>query len=138
MKTASDPPDAGLPPQTRRRRVGIVGPCTAGKSTLIYHLGPLYAQVELRHIAQEHSYVQYMWQRISAPDWLVFIDVSYPVTLQRKNLNWTEAEYLEQQRRLAHAREHADLYIDTDPLTPAEVAEKVKSFLASLGFEEKP
>lgn len=115
--------------------MGIVGPCTAGKSTLIQALGEVYSKVELRHIAQEHSYVQYMWQRISQPVWLIFLDVSYGVSLRRKNLNWTEAEYQEQQRRLAHAREHADLIIDTDGLTPEGVAERVKGFLASLGFE---
>ena len=133
MKTTSDPASTRRS-QGDRKRVGIVGPCTAGKSTLIHGLGPVYSEIELRHIAQEHSYVQYMWQRISQPTWLIFLDVSYPVTLKRKNLNWTEAEYQEQQRRLAHAREHADLVIDTDGLTPEGVAERVKGFLASLGF----
>lgn len=127
-------PDLAQMPKGNRRRVGIVGPCTAGKSTLIHRLGDIFRDVELRHIAQEHSYVQYMWQRISQPEWLIFLDVSYDVTLQRKNLNWTEAEYQEQQRRLAHAREHADLYINTDGLTPEGVAEKVSDFLAGLGF----
>jgi len=128
MKTADDPLHA-------RRRVGIVGPCTAGKSTLIRNIGQIYGQVELRHIAQEHSYVQTMWQRISAPEWLIFLDVSYTVSLRRKNLNWNEAEYQEQQRRLAHARANTNLYIDTDELTPEEVADQVKVFLESLGFE---
>ncbi len=114
-------------------RVGIVGPCTSGKSTLIANLSRI-DEVELRHIAQEHSYVQNMWQRISKPDWLIFLDVSYPVTLRRKNLQWTEAEYKEQQRRLAHAREHAHLYIMTDNLTPQEVVDKVLVFLSSLGL----
>jgi ATPase subunit of ABC transporter with duplicated ATPase domains len=134
MKTEADPPSTTRPPGGRRR-IGIVGPCTAGKSTLIHRLGPVYGGIELRHIAQEHSYVQQMWQRISQPEWLIFLDVSYPVTLQRKKLNWTEAEYQEQQRRLAHAREHADLVIDTDELTPEGVVERVKVFLSALGFE---
>jgi guanylate kinase len=115
-----------------RVKVGIVGPCTAGKSTLIASL-PALDGVELRHIAQEHSYVLNMWQRISNPAWLIFLDVSYPVTMQRKNLGWTEAEYQEQQRRLGHAREHANLYIQTDTLTPAQVAEQVMEFLRSIG-----
>jgi hypothetical protein len=86
--------------------------------------------VELRHIAQEHSYVPSMWQRISHPDLLIFLDVSYPVSMERKRLNWTVEEYQEQQRRLSHARANADLYIQTDQLTPAEVAEQVRAFLA--------
>lgn len=122
MRTESD---------SRRPVVGIVGPCTSGKSTLIANLRRLQ-QIELRHIAQEHSYVQSMWQQITHPDWLVFLDVSYPTSMERKKLNWTEAEYQEQQRRLAHARSHADFYVNTDGLTPEQVAEKVLEFLDSL------
>jgi len=114
-------------------RIGVVGPCTSGKSTLISNLGRIQG-IELRHIAQEHSYVQSMWQRISKPDQLIFLDVSYPVTLQRKSLNWTEAEYQEQLRRLTHARQHANLYIMTDGLTPQQVMERVLAFLDRLGL----
>jgi len=113
-------------------RVGIVGPCTAGKSTLISNLK--LDGVELRHIAQEHSYVASMWQQISHPDWLIFLDVSYPETLNRKKLNWTPAEYQEQVRRLAHARQHADFYLMTDGLTPEQVAQKVTEFLKTQGI----
>ncbi len=113
-------------------RVGIVGPCTSGKSTLISNLKGLTG-VELRHIAQEHSYVQTMWQRISNPRWLIFLDVSYHVSLVRKNLDWTLAEYQEQQRRLSHAREAADLYIMTDDLAPGQVSETVLRFLIKVG-----
>jgi len=115
-------------------RIGIVGPCTSGKSTLIANM-PRVSGVELRHIAQEHSYVLDMWQRISRPDWLIYLDVSYPVTLRRKNLQWSEAEYKEQLRRLSHARTHAHLYIHTDHLTPREVTEKVLAFLTSIGIQ---
>ena len=116
------------------KKIGIVGPCAAGKSTLINHLeGKFNAQ--LHHIAQEHSYVQDMWQRINPPDWLIFLDVSYPVSLVRRAyLNWTPEEYQEEQRRLAHARDHADLYILTDPLSADQVAEKVTEFLTRVGL----
>jgi hypothetical protein len=117
-------------------RIGIVGPCTSGKSTLIANLHDTPG-IELRHIAQEHSYVQSMWQQISHPRWLVFLDVSYQESLARKNLDWTNAEYLEQQRRLAHARDHADLYLLTDGLSPREVAENVQAFLERIGILRK-
>jgi len=110
------------------RKIGIVGPCTAGKSTLIKRLDGQY-NVTLRHIAQEHSYVQNMWQRISQPNWLVFLDVSYPVSMDRKKLDWTIKEYQEQQRRLEHARQNADFYLMTDDLTPEQVAEQVGEFI---------
>ncbi len=75
-----------------------------------------------------------MWQRLSRPDWLVFLDVSYPFSIKRKKLDWTIEEYQEQQRRLKHARQHADLYLMTDDLTPEQVAEKVGAFLENKGI----
>ena len=111
-------------------RIGIVGPCTSGKSTLIANLRS--QPIDLRHIAQEHSYVQTMWQVIAKPDHLVYLDVSYPESMRRKNLNWSESEYLEQIRRLQHARQHADFYLHTDYLTPQQVAQKVLEFISSL------
>jgi len=112
--------DAGL-------RIGVVGPCTAGKSTLIQNLKQY--GIEARHIAQEHSYVPYMWQRITNPDVLIFLDVSYPVSLLRRKMNWNMQEYEEQQRRLAHARLHCDFYILTDLLNEQEVVGVVMDFL---------
>ena len=44
-------------------------------------------------------------------------------------MNWTEADYDEQQRRLAHAREHADLILDTDGSSIQEVLEQVLALL---------
>jgi nucleoside-triphosphatase THEP1 len=107
--------------------IGIVGPCGSGKTTLVKKLGAL--GIYARHIAQEHSYVAAMWQKITDPDFLVFLDASYPVTIRRRKLDWTMDEYLEQHRRLAHARQHADLYIFTDPLNPEEVFQIVVNFL---------
>ena len=81
------------------------------------------------HIAQEHSYSPTMWQRIVNPDILVFLDVSYQKTLERSDMTWSEKEYQEQQKRLAHAREHADLYILTDNFSEKEVVEKILDYL---------
>jgi thymidylate kinase len=81
------------------------------------------------HIAQEHSYTPSMWQKIVNPDILVFLDVSYQATLERSDMNWSEREYEEQQKRLAHAREHADFYILTDHCTGEEVIEKILDYL---------
>ncbi|HEX9972960.1 MAG TPA: hypothetical protein VGD14_12895 [bacterium] len=107
--------------------IGIVGPCAAGKTTLTSSLKAL--GYDVRHIAQEHSYVPNMWKRITDPQILIFLDVTYPVTLLRKKLDWTLKEYQEQRRRLAHARQHADLVIETDPYTPAEILLKVLTLI---------
>jgi deoxyadenosine/deoxycytidine kinase len=112
--------------------IGVVGPCASGKSTLI--TGFNLENIRFRHIAQEHSYVAAMWQRLTNPDFLIFLDASYPVTLQRRNLNWTMDEYQEQHRRLSHARIHADCYILTDDLSPVDVRNRVLEFLQSKGI----
>lgn len=107
--------------------IGLVGPCASGKSTLKAILTARGLRV--KHIAQEHSFVQDMWQRLTHPDLLIFLDASYPMTIQRRNLDWSEADYLEQHRRLTHARQHADFYLQTDSLSPEEVAQKILEFL---------
>ncbi len=105
----------------------MVGPCGSGKSTLI--AGLERAGFACRHIAQEHSYVPYMWQRISHPDVLIFLEASFEVCTERRRLRWTEDDFTEQLRRLAHARQHADLIINTDALAIPEVLELVLAFL---------
>jgi hypothetical protein len=110
--------------------IGVVGVCASGKSTLVKGLEA--RGYRTRHIAQEHSYVKDMWKRITNPDLLIYLDVSYPTTIQRHNLNWTEADYAEEQRRLVHAREHADLYVNTDPLSIEEVLEQVIRFIMTF------
>ena len=107
--------------------IGVVGPCAAGKSTLVASLRSKgYIG---KHIAQEHSYVQDMWKRITDPDILVFLEVSYPASVKRRKLDWTETEYQVQLSRLENAHRHADLVIFTDPLTPEQVLDRVLDFL---------
>ena len=86
----------------------------------------------VRHIAQEHSYVKDMWKRITNPDVLIFLDVTYPLSVLRQKLDWSEADWAEQQRRLSHAREHADLYINTDDLSIEQVLEIAIAFVGKL------
>lgn len=116
-----------MEPPGSKPLIGVVGPCGSGKSTLIAGLEALgYA---CRHIAQEHSYVPTMWQKIARPDILIFLDASFPVSTARRRLNWLLQDYEEQCRRLAHARQHAHLVIDTDPLRPEEVLGQVLAYL---------
>jgi len=75
-----------------------------------------------------------MWQRLTHPDFLVYLEVSYSNTLSRRNLNWTLAEYQEQLFRLRHAREHANLIVKTDFLTVTEVVTFVLADLQKREF----
>jgi RNase adaptor protein for sRNA GlmZ degradation len=114
--------------------IGIVGPCGAGKSTLIQGLEAL--GYHCRHIAQEHSYVPYMWKRITNPAFLIYLHASFGVCTRRRMLNWLEADFLEQLRRLDHARQHADLIVDTDDRSPQQVLELVAAFLVRSSGEQ--
>ena len=86
-----------------------------------------------RAIVQEHSYVKDMWQQLTKPDILVYLQASCARGARRRKMGWTEAEWEEQQRRLAHARSHADLIVETDPLSIEEVLELVIKFLRKKG-----
>ena len=99
--------------------IGIVGVCASGKSTLINELQRL--GYRCRHIAQEHSYVSDMWQRLTNPDILIYLSATYETTIARRNLNWTRDEYRIQLDRLIHARQGAHIRIETDNLSEMDV-----------------
>jgi deoxyadenosine/deoxycytidine kinase len=111
-----------------RLRVAVVGACASGKSTLVTALKA--AGYEARHVAQEHSFVPEMWQLISRPDVLVYLDVAYETIQSRRSLaQFGLADLAEQNRRLEHAREHCDLYVNTNTLNQYQVQDRCLSFL---------
>lgn len=132
MSTKDSQPDQnylqGIVQKYRGKLIGVVGPCSSGKSTLLYNLSSL--GIEARHIAQEHSFVPDMWRKIVAPDKLIFLDVSYQVSMKRRRLDMTEEEFDRLNERLLHARENADLFISTDDLSAEEVFQRVLEFLS--------
>jgi ATPase subunit of ABC transporter with duplicated ATPase domains len=107
--------------------IGVVGTCGSGKSTLIAGLAK--HGYRCRHIAQEHSYVKYMWQVITKPDILVFLESSFENSTSRRRLNWQPSDHEEQQKRLSHAREHAQLIIDTNFMSAEAVLARALDYL---------
>jgi hypothetical protein len=74
-----------------------------------------------------------MWQRISKPDALVYLDLSLDVLHERKpGHQWTEAILSEQKRRLTHALRACDLYLHTDRLSQEQVLQQAIRFLSEL------
>ena len=118
-------------------RVAVVGPCSAGKSTLSQTLKSL--GIDTRQPAQEHSYVPDMWRRVSRPDILIYLDVDYVnATRRRPHLGGGLPRLHVQQERLIHARQHCDFYLDTSALSPDEVQERVIAFLQQKTGQQLP
>jgi thymidylate kinase len=108
--------------------VAVVGPCGSGKSTLVEGLRA--HGFSAREVAQEHSFVPAMWQRFTQPDLLVYLDVSRDVAQTRVPQHFPECWWEEAQDRLAHARAHADLLLNTDSLSTDVILESTLQFLA--------
>jgi deoxyadenosine/deoxycytidine kinase len=109
-------------------RVTIVGPCAAGKTTLVARLRE--QGLDAYAVAQEHSGVAYLWQ-LAEPDLLIFLDVDLATTAIRRKREWPAELYATQHERLAHARRHADLYLDGSAIPAEEVARQVTEFVAT-------
>ena len=115
--------------------IGIVGPCAAGKTTLVNRLKDL--GYEVHHIAQEHSFVPDMWLQVVSPKILIYLDVTFSESINRRPSDMTPLEFREQEQRLIHARQHADLYIQTSDLSPDEVFERVIAYLEKRGIRPR-
>jgi hypothetical protein len=121
-------PNDEEPASTQPAVIKVVGPCKSGKSTLV--AGLRAAGYAARSCGQEHSETPSMWQRIAPPDCLIFLDVTPETQRSRVNRSdWTDNLMAIQQRRLVHARQHADLVVATDVLAPEQVLGQVLAFL---------
>jgi GTPase Era involved in 16S rRNA processing len=108
-------------------KVAVVGVCASGKSTLVHALRQF--GIESVDVAQEHSLVPYMWQNITRPDVLVFLDASKE-TVRKRWPYQGDVEWIDEQvRRVAHARQHANLILRVDDLNPEQVLARVLNFL---------
>ena len=111
-------------------RIAVVGPCAAGKSSLVkYFKAQGY---NMRTVSQEHSYVPDMWRRVSPTDILIYLDASLESIAQRRKISWGQKRLDALNYRLRHARAHADYYLLTDRLSFDEVIERVTAFLETL------
>lgn len=119
--------DAENERKCQRPLIAVVGPCAAGKSSLVKGLKA--RGYNARCVAQDHSYVPDMWRRITNPDLLIYLDVELNTIVQRRRVSWGGRYLNDERHRLRHARQHCDLYLRTDALTEEEVLRQVLSFL---------
>ena len=116
----------------KAKRVLVVGVCTAGKSTLVKALRDLGWSAY--GVAQEHSSVPGLW-KLRSPDVVIYLDVSYEKARLRRRISWGESRLDVQREKLAQARSHAQVVLDTSDMTCEEVLEQVLLFLAEGGDE---
>ena len=78
-----------------------------------------------------------MWQRLTNPDILIYLDVSMEEAARREGLAKPSSWWIEEREvRLAHARQHCDLYVDTTNLSPQEVIERLLTYLDDVSFAD--
>ena len=125
-KSAGEPRNP--PPPSRAPKIIVVGPCAAGKSTLVE---TLQARGYNAHVAaQEHSAIASLWQH-AQPDILIALEADIAAVRARRGEEWPEWLHDVQVQRLRAASAAADLTIDTTDLNPETVSSRVLAFLAA-------
>ena len=119
----------GVPAATESRKVVVVGPCAAGKSTLVSALRSLGYDAHVS--GQEHSEIASLWQH-SQPDVLIALDADITAVRDRRGDSWPEWLHDLQVRRLTDATRAADLAIDTTKLSTEAVVARVVAYLERL------
>lgn len=98
-------------------RIAVVGACGSGKTTIVDQLRDRGYDAYV--VSQEHSIIGDLWNH-REPAVLVFLDVDLETVRARRNKEWPRWMYDLQQNRLAGARAHATVTIDTGDHTIEE------------------
>jgi len=116
-------------------RIGVVGNCAAGKSTLVTALQSKgYSAV---NIPQEHSVSKRFWRRLN-PDIIIYLSCTLETAQRRRNIQWGQERLDEQWEILTEVREHAHALIPTDNLTKAEVVARAEQTIARYASHTAP
>ena len=107
-------------------RIAVVGVCASGKTTLVKGLKD--AGYGAYNVAQEHSGIHNFWNK-HHPDILVMIDATLPAIKRRRRVYWDQERLDVQHKRLADAKAHANLFIQTDAYNADEVREQVIDYI---------
>lgn len=107
-------------------RIAVVGVCASGKTTLVKGLKD--AGYDAYNVAQEHSGIHNFWNK-HHPDILVMIDATLSAIKKRRLVYWDQERLDVQHKRLADAKAHANLFIQTDAYNADEVREQVIDYI---------
>jgi hypothetical protein len=117
--------------------IKVVGLSGSGKSTLVE--GLRRAGYQARPVSQEHSNVPDLWAQFERPAVLIYLSVTLGEQVRRRpEVPWTAAALAEEQTRLADARQHADLRIDTSALTAGQVLAAALAYLRFRRLARSP
>ncbi|MEM7128047.1 MAG: hypothetical protein AAF702_17060 [Chloroflexota bacterium] len=109
--------------------IKVVGISASGKSTVVRTLRELgYNAVP---VSQEHSEIPYLWELYGMPRYLIYLSISLSEQRRRRpDVTWSKRVYRAETLRLLHARDHANLRIDTSFLAAHSVLSIVQLSLA--------
>src|SRR5437763_10189754 len=107
-------------------RVAVVGHCASGKTTLVGALRR--AGYDAHAVAQEHSGITWLWKH-SEPDVLIYLHVPLETVRARRGEEWPQAVYDAQEERLADARAHANLTLDSSAEDIRSMSARALAFL---------
>lgn len=108
--------------------IKVVGVSAAGKSTLVNNLRS--RGYHARPVSQEHSELPELWRKIRPPARLIYLEIDLPTQRERRpDVAWNPEWLATEERRLAHARRHADLILDTCGMQAEEVLQRVLDWL---------
>lgn len=108
--------------------IKVVGVSAAGKSTLVNGLRE--RGYNARPASQEHSEAPEMWHNIRPPALLIYLEIDLATQKERRpDVSWDPAWLTTELHRLRHARQHADLILNTCGLEAREVLSQVLAWL---------
>lgn len=109
--------------------IKVVGISAAGKSTLVS--GLRQAGYNAHPVSQEHSDVPDLWTQFAKAEMMFYLDTTLEDQRSRRpDVTWSEQTLLQEIKRLAHARDHADLVINTAGSTAEAVLNIALTFLS--------
>ena len=106
-------------------KIAVVGTCASGKTTIVSELRRLGYDAYV--VSQEHSIVRDLWLHLK-PDALVFLHADYQTICRRRGGSWPLWLFDLQGERLANAREHADVVLDTSLMSIEETVATIVGF----------
>lgn len=110
----------------RAARIAVVGVCGSGKTTVVDRLRQRGYDAYV--VSQEHSIIRDLWNH-RYPAALVLLDIHLETVRARRNKEWPRWMYDLQQDRLADARAHATVTIETDKCSIEETVDLIAQAL---------